>query len=64
MLLISIRIKLSERCNCASDQVLDEETAYDDEMEVVPLRLLKRSNQDQMEKLFNILRLLPDTIHW
>ena len=41
-----------------------EEESYDDEMEVVPLRLFKRSNQDQMEKLFRIVRLLPDTIHW
>lgn len=33
-------------------------------MEVVPLRLLKRSNEEQMNQLFNLLRKLPDIIHW
>jgi hypothetical protein len=37
---------------------------YDDEKEVVPLRLLKQSNRDQMVKLYNLLVKHPDTIHW
>ena len=37
---------------------------YDDSQEVVPLRLLKRSNIEQMQKLFNLISYLPDTIHW
>ena len=30
--------------------------AYDDEKEVVPLRLLKRSNEEQMQKIFELLK--------
>ena len=36
----------------------------DDRVEVVALRLLKRSNEDQMRTLYQLLRLLPDLIHW
>lgn len=38
--------------------------AYDSSREVVPLRLLKRSNEDQMQKLFSLLQNHPDTIHF
>eukprot|EP01087_Luapelamoeba_hula_P004848 TRINITY_DN1482_c0_g1_i1.p1 TRINITY_DN1482_c0_g1~~TRINITY_DN1482_c0_g1_i1.p1 ORF type:complete len:4317 (-),score=602.49 TRINITY_DN1482_c0_g1_i1:51-13001(-) len=38
--------------------------AEDDANEVVPLRLLKRSNEEQMNKLFQMLFKLPDLIHW
>jgi hypothetical protein len=31
---------------------------------VVSLRLLKRSNEEQMRKLFDLLKLLPDAIHF
>jgi hypothetical protein len=31
---------------------------------VVSLRLLKRSNEDQMKKIYNLFRLLPDVIHY
>ena len=31
---------------------------------VVPLWLLKQSNDEQMTKLFDLLRKLPSTIHW
>ena len=33
-------------------------------VEVVPLRLLKRSNEEQMKKLFQLIRTLPETIHY
>ena len=36
----------------------------DNEKVVVSLRLLKRSNEEQMRKLFNLLRTLPDVIHY
>jgi len=32
--------------------------------EVVPLRLLKRSNEEQMRKLFNLIQFTPEAIHW
>ena len=32
--------------------------------EVVPLRLLKRSNEEQMRKLYNLIQFTPETIHW
>ena len=38
--------------------------AEDERTEVVALRLLKRSNEDQMQALYQLLRLLPDLIHW
>jgi hypothetical protein len=41
---------------------LDEEE--DDERVVVPLWLLKQSNDEQMAKLFKLLKKLPGTIHW
>jgi len=34
-----------------------------EEKEVVPLKLLKRSNDDQMNLLFDVLRDVPDVIH-
>lgn len=34
------------------------------EKEVIPLRLLKRSNEEQMKKLFGFLSNHPDTIHF
>jgi hypothetical protein len=37
---------------------------YDVEREVVPLRLLKRSNEEQMKKLYRLLCNHPDTIHF
>jgi len=39
---------------------LDEEEI----VEVVPLHLLKRSNKDQMKKLYKLLRMEPEVIHW
>ena len=36
----------------------------DDDMVMVPLWLLKSSNDEQMSALFELLKLLPDTIHW
>jgi hypothetical protein len=36
----------------------------DDKLEVVPLRLLKRSNEDQMNKLFKLLYLLSVHFHF
>ena len=36
----------------------------DDEKVVVPLWLLKQSNDEQMLKLFELLRKQPSTIHW
>ena len=36
----------------------------DERVEVVALRLLKRSNEDQMRTLYQLLRSLPDLIHW
>ena len=38
--------------------------AEDERTEVVALRLLKRSNEEQMAALYRLLRLLPDLIHW
>lgn len=38
--------------------------SYNDEKEVVPLRLLKRSNDEQMSKIFQLLKDHPDTIHF
>ena len=38
--------------------------AEEDRVEVVALRLLKRSNEDQMRALFELLRRLPDLIHF
>ena len=38
--------------------------ADDERVEVVALRLLKRSNEEQMRALYQLLRLLPDLIHW
>ena len=38
--------------------------AYEKEGEVVPLRLLKRSNADQMAKLYALLKRSPAAIHW
>jgi hypothetical protein len=46
------------------DKMEEEETTEDDSLEVVPLRLLKRSNEEQMQKLHSILFKLPDLIHW
>lgn len=37
---------------------------YNSAQEVVPLRLLKRSNEDQMNKIFSLLQNHPDTIHF
>lgn len=42
----------------------ETQTEEDDSLEVVPLRLLKRSNEEQMQKLHSILFKLPDLIHW
>jgi len=36
----------------------------EDRVEVVPLRLLKRSNEEQMTVLYNLINKLPDMIHW
>jgi len=36
----------------------------DDEKEIVPLRLLKRSNEEMMNKLYKLFVKLPDLIHW
>ena len=36
----------------------------DDTEVVVPLWLLKQSNDEQMRKIYQLLRRLPDTIHW
>jgi len=36
----------------------------DETVEVVPLRLLKRSNEEQMQRLYSLLHKLPDLIHW
>lgn len=41
-----------------------ESEKQDDVLEVVPLRLLKRSNEEQMQKLHSLLYKLPDLIHW
>jgi hypothetical protein len=38
--------------------------ASSSEKVVVSLRLLKRSNEEQMKKLYSLLRQLPDTIHY
>ena len=38
--------------------------AEEDRVEVVALRLLKRSNEDQMRALYALLRHLPDLIHF
>ena len=38
--------------------------AEEERVEVVALRLLKRSNSEQMSRLFRLLRLLPELIHW
>jgi len=51
----------------AASATLEQEAAlaeYDESKEVVSLRLLKRSNKEQMNKLFELIRLLPDAIHW
>jgi hypothetical protein len=37
---------------------------YNPENEVIPLRLLKRSNEDQMKRLYGFLSNHPDTIHF
>lgn len=42
----------------------DDNGALDDENVVVPLWLLKQSNDEQMQKLFALLRKQPTTIHW
>lgn len=42
----------------------DVEKEDDGVVEVVPLRLLKRSNEEQMQKLHALLFKLPDLIHW
>ena len=39
-------------------------SAYNQEREVIPLRLLKRSNDEQMRKIYNLLKDHPDTIHF
>ena len=44
------------------DGVVDDED--DDDFEVVPLRLLKRSDDEQMQKLFGLLRNSPHVIDW
>ena len=41
-----------------------EVVEVDETREVVPLRLLKRSNLEQMEKLFALIRKTPDVVHW
>ena len=51
----------------ASDGAVDvaaAAAAYEQEGEVVPLRLLKRSNAEQMTKLFALLKRSPAAIHW
>jgi hypothetical protein len=45
-----------------NDQKLGDDS--EKENEIVPLRLLKQSNQDQMQKLYKLLKFLPDAIHW
>lgn len=45
-------------------KAVDAMEVDDEKPEVVPLRLLKRSNEDQMNKLFRLLFKLPDVIHW
>ena len=54
-----------------SEQAQEDEKREDDDMGVleddnvvVPLWLLKQSNDDQMQKLFALLRKQPTTIHW
>ena len=39
-------------------------TDEDEERTVVPLWLLKQSNDEQMTRLYKLLRTLPSTIHW
>ena len=46
------------------DDVAAAAAAYEQVGEVVPLRLLRRSNNDQMAKLFALLRQSPGAIHW
>jgi len=48
----------------APEQLESAPVTYNDEKEVVPLRLLKRSNDDQMHKIFQLLKDHPDTIHY
>jgi hypothetical protein len=42
----------------------DPTPSQEERVEVVPLRLLKRSNEEQMKKLFQLLRSLPEAIHY
>lgn len=41
-----------------------QELSMEDERVVVPLWLLKQSNDEQMTKLYELLRKLPACIHW
>eukprot|EP01083_Nonionella_stella_P030773 84290_1 len=57
--------KEGERSDGEEDVAMDTGEEEDENIvEVVPLRLLKQSNDDQMLKLFNLIRKLPDCIHW
>ena len=55
-------------CASSSGQDAPGAQAVQDEMEdervVVPLWLLKQSNDEQMSKLYELLRKLPACIHW
>mmetsp|Transcript_28857 Transcript_28857/g.48961 ORF Transcript_28857/g.48961 Transcript_28857/m.48961 type:complete len:2411 (-) Transcript_28857:179-7411(-) len=42
----------------------EDEKALKAAKEVVPLQMLKRSNMDQTDKLFKLLKKNPGTIHW
>jgi len=60
------RIKGSRNYNKEDEKgkgkdLMDDE---DDEKEIVPLRLLKRSNEEMMQKLYKLFVKLPDLIHW
>lgn len=47
-----------------TNNLLDHNKDYNLQNEVVPLRLLKRSNDEQMKRLYNLLSNHPDTIHF
>ena len=46
------------------DDVAVAAAAYEQVGEVAPLRLVKRSNAEQMTKLFALLKRSPAAIHW
>eukprot|EP01012_Entosiphon_sulcatum_P009332 TRINITY_DN1521_c0_g2_i1.p1 TRINITY_DN1521_c0_g2~~TRINITY_DN1521_c0_g2_i1.p1 ORF type:complete len:4962 (-),score=1074.52 TRINITY_DN1521_c0_g2_i1:73-14958(-) len=54
-------VAFADNGNPASADQTDEDG---NPLEVVSLRFLKQSNEQQMQKLYKLFRLLPDCLHW